>query len=226
MEGDAGAGPLNPGDDDDSSSPAPTAEDASESDADQPPEETDGGITTESPAAQRVSVVVERRPARLGRGWVIGLCAVLLLLAAGAVAGGYLALRYHQDSRAVARDNAAAMAAAKDCVTATQAPDAAAMAAAQRKIIECSTGEFGAQAARYSGELLQAYQAANAHLQVSEMRAAVERDNSDGSVDLLLAVRVRVDSGEQSQEHGYRLRVTMSRADGRYKVAKLDQVAK
>lgn len=119
------------------------------------------------------------------------------------------------------------MQAAKDCVAATQAPDTAAMSDAARKIIDCSTGDFGAQAALYAGLLAEAYQAANAHVQVSDMRAAVERNNADGSVDVLVALRTKVtNSASQDQEQGYRLRVTMSRADGQYKISKLDQVAK
>ena len=86
--------------------------------------------------------------------------------------------------------------AAKDCVAATHAPDTAAMTASQAKIIECSTGDFGAQAALYSGVLVDAYQAANVTVQVSDMRAAVERHNDDGSVDVLVAVRVKVTNSE------------------------------
>jgi Mce-associated membrane protein len=171
--------------------------------------------------------VAERRPSRLGRGWLIGICAALVVLAAAAATGGYLALRSHQDSEAMARADAAAIQAAKDCVAATHAPDAAAMAVSQRKIVECSTGDFGAQATLYSGMLLDAYQAANVQVQVSDMRAAVERHNDDGSVEVLLAVRVKVTNTEvQGQEQGYRLRVQMSPADGQYKISKLDQVTK
>ena len=114
---------------------------------------------------------------------------------------------------------------AKDCVAATQAPDTAAMTASQSKIIECSTGDFGVQANLYSGVLVEAYQAANVQVQVSDMRAAVERHNDDGSVDVLVAVRTKVTNSEAAdQEQGYRLRVTMAPDDGTYKIAKLDQV--
>lgn len=117
--------------------------------------------------------------------------------------------------------------AAKDCVGATQAPDTGAMAESGRKIIECSTGDFGAQAAMYSSLLVDAYQAANAHVQVSDMRAAVERNNGDGSVDVLVALRVKVTNAEaKDQETGYRLRVKMASDDGRYKISKLEQVTK
>jgi Mce-associated membrane protein len=157
---------------------------------------------------------------------VASICAALLVLAAGAGVGGYLALRSHADSEAIARDDAAAMQAAKDCVAATHAPDTAAMTAAQTKIIECSTGDFGAQASMYSSVLVEAYQAANVKVQVSEMRAAVERHNEDGSVDVLVAVRVKVTNSETAdQEQGYRLRVQMARDGGTYKIARLDQVS-
>jgi Mce-associated membrane protein len=152
---------------------------------------------------------------------------LLLLLTAGSATAGALALRSHQKAAAAAREDVAALAAAKDCVTATQAPDASAMSESQRKIIDCSTGDFGAQAALYSGLLVDAYQAANAQVQVSDMRAAVERHNSDGSIDVLVAVRVKVSNSQAAdQEQGYRLRVRMAQDGGAYKIAKLDQVSK
>jgi Mce-associated membrane protein len=62
---------------------------------------------------------------------------------------------------------------------------------------------------------------------VSDLRAAVERNNSDGSVDVLVPLRVKVsNSATQNQEAGYRLRVTMVSDEGKYRIAKLDQVAK
>jgi Mce-associated membrane protein len=154
------------------------------------------------------------------------ICAALLVLTAGAAVGGYLALRSHDDSEAIARADAAALQAAKDCVAATHAPDTAAMTVAQTKIIECSTGDFGAQASMYSSVLVEAYQAANVKVAVSAMRAAVERHNEDGSVDVLVAVRVKVTNSETAdQEQGYRLRVQMSPDAGTYKIARLDQVS-
>jgi Mce-associated membrane protein len=156
---------------------------------------------------------------------VATICAALLVLAAGAATGGYLALRSHHDSEAIGRADAAALLAAKDCVAATNAPDTTAMAAAQSKILECSTGDFGAQAALYSSVLVDAYQAANVKVAVSDMRAAVERHNADGSVDILVAVRVKVtNSAAADQEVGYRLRVKMASDDGKYRIARLDQV--
>ncbi|MGH3559305.1 MAG: hypothetical protein ACRDTK_17750 [Mycobacterium sp.] len=250
MEGDAGADQLNPTEADTELTaealPETSAEDVSEAGVDsyaQPDadehaaaadEALDVGaedVATNSPAAEPVSVVGEqgpsRGPSRLGRGWLIGICAVVVLLAAGTATGGYFALRSHHESQAVARDNAEAITAARDCVAATQAPDSSALPAAQRKIVECSTGNFGAQAALYSGMLVQAYQAANVRVQISDMRTAVERDNDDGSIDLLVALRIKVDNAEaQGREYGYRLRVKMAREDGQYKIAQLDQVAK
>ena len=136
-------------------------------------------------------------------------------------------MRFNHESQATARHDAAAMAAAKDCVAATQAPDIAAMAASQQKIIDCATGDFRTQAVFYSSLFVEAYQAANAHVQVSDMRAAVERNNHDGSVDVLVALRVKVSNSEaQNKEAGYRLRVKMAPDEGQYRIAKLDQVTK
>jgi Mce-associated membrane protein len=205
MEGDAGTRQLNP------------------TDADETPDES------LAPNAQSEEATAEpagtRRPSRLGRGWVATIAALLLLLAVGGAVGGYLALKANQETAASARDEAAALQAAKDCVAATHAPDTAAMTVAQSKIIECATGDFGTQASLYSGVLVDAYRAANVTVQVSDIRAAVERHNDDGSFDILVAVRVKVTNSETAdQEQGYRLRVQMAPADGTYKVARLDQV--
>ncbi|MGV0768482.1 hypothetical protein [Mycobacterium syngnathidarum] len=215
MEGDAGASQLNLADQQDPRTPDPQAETVSEI--------SDPISVAETEEASQESV---SRPSRLGRGWMAAILAGLLVLAVAVGVGGYLALRAHQDSERIAGDEAEALAAAKDCVTATQAPDTQAMIAAQTKIIECSTGDFGAQAGLYSGMLLDAYQAANVQVKVSDLRAAVEKHNDDGSMDLLVAVRVLVTNSEKSdEEQGYRLRVKMARAeDGNYKVARLDQV--
>jgi Mce-associated membrane protein len=237
MEGDAGASRLSPIDADESSASEVTPENSPEFEggADQTSPEVTPEDSATSGAAELCldegvsaeSVVAARGPSRLGRGWLVGITAGLVLLAGGVGAGGALALRFHQQSEAIARKDAAAIKAAEDCVAATQAPDTAAMAAAARKIIECSTGDFGAQAALYSGLLADAYQAANVHVQVSDMRAAVERNNNDGSINVLVALRTKVSNTEvQGQEQGYRLRVKMELADGQYKISKLDQVAK
>lgn len=212
MEGDAGARRLNPTDADETpaESLAVSTEDQTEQAIELPPQDP---------------VEDDRRPSRLGVGWVAGICAALLLLAAGAGVGGYFALRSHHESEAVARSDAAALQAAKDCVQATQAPDTAAMLASQSKILECATGEWGVQAPLYSSILADAYQAGNVKVQLSDMRAAVERHNKDGSVDVLVAVRVKVTNAEAAdQEQGYRLRVQMMPDAGRYKIARLNQV--
>ncbi|WP_441958994.1 hypothetical protein [Mycolicibacterium houstonense] len=220
MEGDAGASQLNLADQQDPQPTEPHAEAVTEI-AD-PIAAPDASATD----AEEASPESQSRASRLGRGWMAAIVAGLLVLAAAVGVGGYLALRAHQDSERIASDEAEAVAAAKDCVTATQAPDTQAMIAAQTKIIECATGDFGAQAGLYSGMLLEAYQAANVTVKVSDLRAAVEKHNDDGSMDLLVAVRVLVTNSEKSdEEQGYRLRVKMARAeDGNYKVARLDQV--
>lgn len=167
-----------------------------------------------------------RRPSRMGRGWLAGIAAALILAAGGIGVGGYLALRYHHESQAIARNNAAALKAAIDCVSATQAPDTNAMIASEQKIIDCGTDAFRSQALLYTSMLVQAYQASNIHVQVSDVRAAVERNNKDGSVDVLVAMRVKVTSDKSENETGYRLRVKMATAEGQYKISKLDQVTK
>ncbi|SON59463.1 hypothetical protein MSIMFI_00946 [Mycobacterium simulans] len=218
MEGDAGASRLNPTDADDSLGPEVKAEDSKECEA--RADQTSTEVTAEDSTA-------ERGPSRLGRGWLAGVSAVLLLIAGAIGAGGYFAWRSHQESQDIARYDAQALQAAKDCVAATQAPDTNAMAASEQKIIECGTDTYRTQALLYSSMLVQAYQASNVHVQVSDMRAAVERNNTDGSVDVLVALRVKVNSDQvQGQETGYRLRVRMTLADGQYKISKLDQVTK
>jgi Mce-associated membrane protein len=170
----------------------------------------------------------EPGPSRLGRGWLAGTVAALLVLAGGVGTGGALALLSHQKSRAVARYEAAAVAAAKDCVGATQAPDTSSITASQQKIIDCGADVYRTQALLYGNGLIQAYQAANVHVQVADLRAAVlGYNNSDGSVDVLVALRVNVSSDQvQNRESGYRLRVKMVPVDGQYKIAKLDQVTR
>ena len=101
-----------------------------------------------------------------------------------------------------------------------------AMVASEQKIIDCGTDEFRSQALLYTSMLVQAYQASNIHVQVSDVRAAVERDNDDGSVIVLVALRVKVNNDQAQNETGYRLRVKMAAQDGAYKISKLDQVTK
>jgi Mce-associated membrane protein len=220
MEGDAGSGQLDPtptvvNDTDDITT--------TEDDSTAAVEET----ATSAPAASEAVPLRRTRSRLASRGWAVGVCATLVVLAAATAAGGYFALRSHHVSADIARADDAAMAAAKDCVTATQAPDTSAMEASQRKIIDCSTGDFRVQATLYTGMLVDAYQVANAQVQVSDMRAAVERHNDDGSIDVLVALRVALsNSTAQNQDTGYRLRVTMAPDSGTYKIARLDQVTK
>ena len=210
-------------------SPEVTAEESAESETatedvhpDATMDDSDAGQTD----AGAADTGVERGPSRLGRGWLAGIAAVLVLCAGAIGAGGYFALRFHQDSQAIARNDAAALKAAVDCVSATQAPDTNAMAASEQKIIDCGTDAFRSQALLYTSMLVQAYQAANVHVQVADLRAAVERNNGDGSVDVLVALRVKVASAESQNETGYRLRVKMALAEGQYKISRLDQVTK
>ncbi len=199
----------------------------------EPTEESEAAAeeSSESEAVEESDVAeepdVERGPSRLGLGWAVGIAAALVLFAGGVGAGGYLALRAHQESQTLARHNAAALEAAKVCVAATQAPDTNAMAASEQKIIDCGTDVYRSQALLYTSMLVQAYQAANVHVQVSDERAAVERNDSDGAVIVLVALRVKVSSDQaQNQETGYRLRVKMEPVEGQYKIARLDQVTK
>ena len=216
MEGDAGTRRLNPTDAD---------ETPDESLAVSTEDQTEQATEDQTPEPADETVDEGRRPSRLGVGWMSGICAALLIVAAGAGVGGYFALRSHHESEAITQADAAALQAAKDCVAATQAPDTAAMIASQSKIIECSTGDWGVQAPLYSSVLADAYQAGNVKVQVTDMRGAVERHNADGSVDVLIAVRVKVTNSDAAdQEQGYRLRVQMLPDAGKYKIARLDQV--
>jgi hypothetical protein len=213
--------------------PAPEAEAAPEAELPEQPaaeaETEPSADETEAPAeeAEQSEADGSGRPASaLGRAWLAGVAATLVLLAGALGAGGYVALRYHHQSQAIARNNAAALKAAIDCVSATQAPDTNAMIASEQKIIECGTDAFRQQAMLYTSMLVQAYQSANVHVQVSDVRGAVERDNKDGSIDVLVAMRVKVDAQDSQNETGYRLRVRMAIDEGQYRIARLDQVTK
>ena len=163
----------------------------------------------------------------VSRRWPIAVAATLLLLAGGAGAGGYLAMQAHRKSEAIDRANDAALAAAKDCVAATQPPNAAALPAAQQKLSECSTGTFGDQSTWYGAVLAEAYHAVDVRVQVPEMHAAVERDNDDGSIEALVVFRATVSqTGMADRDNSYRVRVKMVPDNGQFKVAELDQVAK
>ena len=204
------------------------AEDAAEESIEATADATESAESETSEASvEAAEPGVERGPSRLGLGWAAGIAAALVLFAGGVGVGGYFALRARRQSQTSARNSAAALEAAKVCVAATQAPDTSAMAASEQKIIDCGTDVYRSQALLYTSMLVQAYQAANVHVQVSDERAAVERTNSDGSIDVLVALRVKVSNDQaQNQESGYRLRVKMEPVDGQYKIARLDQVTK
>lgn len=207
MEGDAGTVPVSTDPDEDQQTADTEADDVA--------------------AAGEAAQAVESARSRLGRRQLIGICALLVLLAAGLVALGCLGLRDHAASQAMARDNADALAAAKTCVLATQAPDPGDVSLSQQKMLNCSAGEFRTQAALYAQILPPAYQAAKVHVELTEMGAAVERNNPDGSIDILVAFRIKVDNIEATgREAGYRLRARMIREDGQYRIGKLDQVAR
>jgi hypothetical protein len=233
----------------DQAGPEVTAEDSPESEdtvaatspevtaAEDSPESEDGADATspdvtaeDSPESEDTADAgdadLERGRSRLGRGWVAGVAAALVLCAGGIGFGGYRAMVAHHESQAMERNDAAALKAAIDCVSVTQAPDSNAMVASEQKIIDCGTDAFRSQALLYTNMLVQAYQAANIHVQVSDVRAAIERHNSDGSVEVLVAMRVKSSSDQSQTETGYRLRVKMALAEGQYKISKLDQVTK
>lgn len=248
MEGDAGTSRLNPIDTDDSLTTQDKDEDstAPETGSGQtdpqdasgdPVQSTDGGADVDDRSesddaaeddaeAGEPAVAAPRGPSRVGRGWLATIAALLVLCAGAVGAGGYLALHYHHQTQRTARNDDAALKAAVECVSATQAPDTNAMTASEQKIIDCGTDAFRSQALLYTSMLVQAYQAANVHVQVSDARAAVERNNPDGSIDILVAMRVKVASDQNQSEAGYRLRVKMAFAEGQYKISKLDQVTK
>lgn len=242
MEGDAGTRQLNPTESDaegspestevtqevptdDPDDPADPAENTDSSSSETASSESTSGDTASSDQEPAENVAAPRRPERFGRGWVAGICAVLVLIAAGLATGGFLALRADAASAAIEANDQLALQRAMDCVAATQAPDVSAMAAAQSKIIECSTGDFAVQATLFSSMLVEAYQYANVSVKVADMRAATERHNDDGSVDVLVAFRIEVTNSESADRvQGFRLRVNMAPADGTYRVARLDQV--
>jgi Mce-associated membrane protein len=230
MEGDAGTRQLNPNDAEDAPDGSVAASEQKQTGQDnraaEEAVETAQDVES-SEGVEELDHVAEdvRRAPRLGRGWMAGICAALVALTAAAVVGGVLLLRDNRGIEDVTRNDAAALQAAKDCVSALQAPDTAAMSAAQMKIMECSTGAFGTQAATFGGVLVEAYQAANVQVQVSDMRAAVERHDPNGSVDVLVAVRIKVTNTDvKDQESGYRLRVTMTPDEGQYRIDKMEQV--
>ncbi len=124
MEGDAGSGQL-----------TPTQPLTADETVDPAPELSahvdDAGIS--APAQQAVPATDSRLLAgRWPRAVLGGLAAAAVLL----TGVGVIALIGHRHNAAADRDEAVAVAAAKDCITATQAPDVKAMNDSQRKIVD------------------------------------------------------------------------------------------
>ncbi len=158
--------------------------------------------------------------------WPTGICAALLAASLAVLTVGVLAWLSHRHSAAVVGDEVVAVAIAKDCVAATQAPDLAAMNESQRKIVACSTDNY-AQANLYSSLLTEAYQTVKAKVKIIHIRAAAEKYNPDGSIDVLVATRVLMSNvQQQDQELSYRLRVRMAPSEGTYKIDNIEPVGK
>ena len=215
MEGDAGSGQLTP-------TPPITADETVDPDPHLSDRVDDAGIS--APVQQAAPAAASRLLTGRWPGAVIGgLAAAALLL----TVVGVVALLGHRHDAAAANGEAAAVAAAKDCITATQAPDVKAMDQSQRKIVECSTENFAAQANLYGGLLADAYRTVNAQVKVADMRAAAEKHNPDGSIDVLVATRVAMSNNQQiNQELSYRLRVRMVPDGGTYKIDNIEPVSK
>lgn len=191
------------------------------------PESEQNSIPAEAADAAAVPPGPERGPSRVGRRWAVGIAAGLTLAAAAVATGGYFSLRDHQASERIDAGNIAAVAAAKECVAATQVPSSPDMVEAERRILECATGQFYMQALQNSGMFVKAFRLGQVHTEVAEIRAAPERDYPDGSVDVLVAFRVKVDNVEaKGKEYGYRLRAQMTPVDGVYRIAALQQVSR
>jgi len=210
MEGDAGSGQLTP-------TPPLTADESVEPGPELSEHVNDAGTPARTQQDSRLLT------GRWARGVLGGLGIAALVL----VVLGVFTLIGHRHDAAAARDEAVAVAAAKDCITATQAPDVKAMSDSQRRIVECSTENFGAQANLYGGLLADAYQTVNAQVKIADMRAAAEKHNPDGSIDVLVATRVTLSNNQQiNQELSYRLRVRMAPDGGTYKIDSIEPVSK
>lgn len=207
MEGDAGSGQLTP----------------------TPPLEADETVKPDPELSDHVIDAGSDMPAsRLSTGrWLTGIVSAVAIGALLLAVGGALALLGHRTNAAAANDEVLAVAAAKDCITATQAPDLKAMKDSQRKIVECATENYAPQANLYSGLLADAYETVNAQVKVVQMRAAAEKHNDDGSIDVLVATRVSMSNvQQQDQELSYRLRVRMLPEGGIYKIDNIEPVSK
>ncbi len=207
MEGDAGSGQLTP-------TPPLTADEAIDSVTE--PDTTESGARTEPPASRLAS----------GR-WPIVLCIAIGVASLALTAVGVLALLGGRATAAATRGEDVAVAAAKECIAATQAPDVKVMAESQRKIVDCATENFAAQANLYGGLLVEAYETVQAQVKISQIRAAAEKHNPDGSIAVLVATRVAMSNVEQQgQEISYRLRVKMVPDGDTYKVDSIEPVGK
>ncbi len=175
------------------------------------------GQLTPTPPASRLAT---------GR-WLAGVCAAIAVTALLLTVAGVLALIGHRTTASAIDGEAVAVAAARDCVAATQAPDVKAMNESRRKIVECATDNYAPQANLYSGLLADAYETVKAQVKITNMRAAPERHNPDGSIDVLVALRTSMSNAEeQNQEISYRLRVRMAPVDGTYKIDSIEPVGK
>ena len=202
MEGDAGSGQLTP-------TPPLDAEETVEPDTG----------PAEGPGAPTSRLATSR--------WLTGVCAAIAITALLLTAAGVLALIGHRTTSAAINGEAVAVAAAKDCIAATQAPDAKAMADSRRKILECATDNYAPQANLYSGLLTDAYEAAKVKVKIPDIRAAPEKHNPDGSIDVLVATRVAMSNiDQQNQELSYRLRVRMQKVGDTYKIDSIEPVTK
>ena len=159
--------------------------------------------------------------------WLVRVCMALAAVSLAVIAAGVLAWISNRHSAAAARDEVVAVDTAKDCIAATQAPDLQAMNDSQRKIVACTTENYAPQANLYSSLLTEAYQTVKAKVKITDIRAAAEKHNSDGSIDVLVATRVMMSNvQEKDQELSYRLRVRMAPVDGTYKIDNIEPVGK
>ena len=198
MEGDAGSGQLTP----------------------TPPLKADETVEPESGFSAPTSRLATSR-------WLNGVCAAIVIAALLLTAAGVLALFGHRTTADAINGEALAVSAAKDCIAATQAPDVKVMAESRRKILGCVTDNYAPQANLYSGLLIDAHEAAKAQVKISDIRAAPEKHNPDGSIDVLVATRVLMSNvDQQNQELSYRLRVRMQKVGDTYKIDSIEPVTK
>ncbi len=198
MEGDAGSGQLTP----------------------TPPLEADETVVDDAGLNVPTSRLATSR-------WLTGVCAAIVIAALLLTTAGVLALLGHRKTSAAINGEAVAVAAAKDCIAATQAPDVKVMAESRRKIVQCATDNYAPQANMYAGLLTDAYEAAKAQVKISDIRAAPEKHNPDGSIDVLVATRVLMSNiDQQNQELSYRLRVRMQKVGDTYKIDSIEPVSK